>query len=91
MNGVESTEEKIQFFYYPDLKIAKITNNVGPLQGGTASMLSGVAFTHPNVCKPRVKYGAIEIIPEIVQGFFKVISPHVAVPGAVTLFPSGNG
>jgi hypothetical protein len=91
LNGNEMTEEKIKFFYYPDIKIAQVKPNVGPVSGGTISNVGGVGFNHPNICKPRVKYGAIEVIPEQKDGYYQVTSPKVAVPDAVTLFPSGNG
>lgn len=65
--------------------------NSGPVSGGTISHLAGVGFNHPNVCNPKVKYGAIEVTPELAGGYYKVVAPKVAVPGAVTLFPSGNG
>lgn len=72
LNGVEKTDEKIKFFYYPDVKITQIVNNVGPVTGGTTSYIAGVSFTHPNVCNPKVKYGALEVQPEMKEGFLKV-------------------
>jgi hypothetical protein len=66
LNGAEMSEGLIKFMYYPDLKISSIQSNVGPVSGGTTSYLSGVGFTHPNVCKPAVKYGPLEQKPELV-------------------------
>jgi len=60
LNGAELSEGLVKFMYYPDLKITSIQTIVGPVSGGTTSYLSGVGFTHPNVCKPAVKYGALE-------------------------------
>lgn len=51
----------------------------------------GDNFAHPHVCNPMVRYGAIEVTPRLANQSFVVQAPQVAVPGAVTLFPSGNG
>ena len=91
LNGRESTIEKGKFSYYPDIRILDIKTNNGPVSGGTVSHISCIGFSHPNVCNPKVKYGALEVTPELAGSFYKVVSPKVALPGAVTLFPSGNG
>ena len=85
---------RVQFAYYPDPHITATKDaNVGPVTGGTTSNLTGIGFTHPNVCKLRVRYGAIEVTPSSVESDSNIItkSPAVNVPDAVVLAASGNG
>jgi IPT/TIG domain len=91
LNGREKTAEKIIFSYYPELKITKVERNSGPVQGNTTSTLYGDNFAHPNICNLKVKYGAIDVNPKLVNDTIIVQSPKVGFPDAVTLFPSGNG
>jgi hypothetical protein len=49
--------------YYPELEITDITeSNMGPISGNTPSEIWGRGFAHPNVCNPRVRYGAMEVV-----------------------------
>jgi hypothetical protein len=92
LNGFELSETMQKFSYYPNIKITEVDNNIGPLSGGTPLVLGGIGLGHPNICNPKVKFGAIEMTPTVVDGaFFSVKTPAVAYPGAVTIFPSGNG
>lgn len=84
----------IQFDYYPDPHISGTKDaNVGPITGGTTSNLTGIGFQHPNVCRLRVRYGALETTPTevISDSNMKTTSPRVNVPDAVVLAASGNG
>ena len=92
LNGFELSETKQKFSYYPRIKITEVDNDVGPLAGGTTLMIGGIGLGHPNICNPKVKFGAIEVTPEVIdKAYFKVKTPAVAYPGSVTIFPSGNG
>ena len=63
----------------------------GPIAGDTKSTLIGRNFNQTNVCNRRVKYGAIEVTPHLVNDTcMEVVSPRVSAPGAVVLSPSGN-
>jgi hypothetical protein len=81
------------FNYYFDAQLsAVVDSNVGPILGGTDSILEGKGFTHPNVCNLKVRYGAIEVTPKQVNSTFIITtSPRVNLPGAVVLSTSGNG
>jgi len=93
LNGAETTDNKVKFAYYPDPEISQVLDSPrGPVDGGTHSTLMGRGYTHDNVCNLKVRYGALEVTPEIVNNtMIKVISPRVSVPDAVVLAPSGNG
>jgi len=44
------------------------------------------------VCNLKIRYGALEVTPTIVNGtVVETVSPQVSVPDAVVLSPSGNG
>jgi len=80
LNGVELTEEKVAFAYYPEVKLLSILNNKGPLSGGTSSLLSIEGIRHPNVCNTAVKYGPIEVEKPLLVSYkgtawWKVYSP----------------
>ena len=81
------------FGYYFDSEInAVIDSNRGPVTGGTISYLQGRGFKHPNVCNMKVRYGALEVTPNIFNDTsMQTISPKVNLPGAVKLATSGNG
>ena len=65
---------------------------MGPIVGGTQSTLVGRGFKHENVCNLKIRYGALEVTPQIVNNTaVKTVSPRVSVPDAVVLSPSGNG
>ena len=67
LNGRENADGEGKFSYYPDPVIKATTNSAwGPVSGGTTSELAGIGFTHPNVCKLRVRYGALETTPTLV-------------------------
>lgn len=87
LNGREKTEEFIQFKYYNAIWITGISDaNMGPLTGGTSSNIQSLGFTHPNVCKPTIRYGAFETTPTIINStLVTTVSPAVKVPGAVNL------
>ena len=52
----------------------------------------GRGFRHENVCNLKIRYGALETTPDIVNNtVVKTVSPRVSVPDAVVLAPSGNG
>jgi hypothetical protein len=54
----------VNFGYYFDSELSAVVNSeVGPSTGGTQSYLHGKGFKHPNVCNPKVRYGAIEVTP----------------------------
>jgi hypothetical protein len=64
----------------------------GPIEGGTQSTLLGRGFKHENVCNLKIRYGALEVTPDITNStLIKTVSPRVSVPDAVVLSPSGNG
>lgn len=81
------------FGYYFDSEInAVIDSNRGPVIGGTTSSLQGKGFKHPNVCNMKVRYGALEVTPNIFNDTsMQTSSPRVNLPGAVKLATSGNG
>lgn len=84
--------EKVNFGYYFDSELSSVENAVGPVTGGTVSTLHGKGFTHPNVCKPRVRYGALEVTPSSINAtFITAVAPMVNLPGPVVLATSGNG
>lgn len=93
LNGAETTDNRVKFAYYPDPEIsAVLDSNLGPVQGGTSSTLVGRGYKHENVCNLKIRYGALETTPEIVNNtVVKTVSPRVSVPDAVVLAPSGNG
>lgn len=93
LNGAETTTSGVKFAYYPDPEISSVSDsNMGPVSGGTNSSITGRGFKHENVCNLKIRYGALETTPEIVNGtFVKTISPRVSVPDSVVLSPSGNG
>lgn len=91
LNGRDTSAELIKFNYYPELLIQQVDVNVGPISGKTTTTLTGLNFNHPHVCNPMVKYGALTVKPQIQGDQLVIISPKVNVPGAVTLYPSGNG
>ena len=93
LNGAETTKSGIKFAYYPDPEISAVLNsNMGPVSGGTNSTLTGRGFKHENDCNLKIRYGALETTPEIVNGTsVKTVSPRVSVPDSVVLAPSGNG
>lgn len=92
LNGAETTENHIKFAYYPDPEINKVLDSPrGPVSGGTNSTLVGRGFKHENVCNLKIRYGALEVTPRIINGtVIQTISPQVSVPDAVVLSPSGN-
>jgi len=93
LNGNENTEELMKFAYYPELIISSVEDaDLGPVSGGTVSEVSGLGFTHPNVCNLKVRYGALEVTPNHVYNdtHIQTTSPEVNVPDAVVLAPSGN-
>lgn len=93
LNGAETTENGVKFAYYPDPEISAVLNSPrGPVAGGTASTLLGRGFKHENVCNLKIRYGALEVTPEITNTtMIHTVSPQVSVPDAVVLAPSGNG
>jgi len=93
LNGAEHTTNGVKFAYYPDPEISAVKDSPrGPVEGGTLSHLIGRGFKHENVCNLKIRYGALEVTPEITNGtHVKTISPRVSVPDAVVLAPSGNG
>jgi len=76
LNGHEANLESFKFLYYPELKITKITNSIGPISGGTKSILEGENFDHPHVSNLKVRYGAILMTPKLVNGALEVMSPQ---------------
>ncbi len=60
LNGREKTNEKVFFYYYPELSLNSVSPNVGPLAGKTESLLEIEGFNHPNVCNLKIRYGAID-------------------------------
>lgn len=93
LNGAETTKNNVKFHYYPDPEIAQVLNSPrGPVSGGTASTLVGRGYKHENVCNLKIRYGALEVTPQIVNGtVINTVSPQVSVPDAVVLSASGNG
>lgn len=93
LNGVETTDNRIKFSYYPDPEILQVLDSPrGPVSGGTDSQLVGQGFKHDNVCNLKIRYGALEVTPNIVNNtLVQTVSPQVSVPDAVVLAPSGNG
>lgn len=93
LNGAETTNNKIKFAYYSDPEISQVLHsNRGPVRGGTNSTLVGRGFKHENVCNLKIRYGALEVTPEIFNDtHIRTISPQVSVPDAVVLAPAGNG
>lgn len=93
LNGAETTTNNVKFAYYPDPEILSVTESErGPVEGNTLSHLGGRGFKHENVCNLKIRYGALEVTPEITDDKkIKTISPRVSVPDAVVLAPSGNG
>ena len=93
LNGAETTNSGIKFWYYPDPEILQVLNSeLGPISGGTESTLVGQGYKHENVCNLKIRYGAMETTPQIHNNtVVKTISPRVSVPDAVVLAPSGNG
>ena len=93
LNGAETTDNKIKFAYYPDPEISAVQDsNKGPVIGGTQSTILGRGFKHENICDLKIRYGALETTPVIVNNtLVKTVSPRVSVPDAVVLSPSGNG
>lgn len=91
--GAEHTDNKVKFAYYPDPEILSVVESErGPVDGGTISHLGGRGFKHENVCNLKIRYGALEVTPEILDDKkVNTISPRVSVPDAVVLAPSGNG
>ena len=81
------------FAYYPSPDITGvIDSNKGPVSGGTHHTIKGRGFTHPNICDLRLRYGALEVIPSVLNGTaLSSVSPQVNVPDAVVIVPSGNG
>ena len=66
LNGAETTDNKVKFSYYPDPEILKVLNSeLGPVSGGTESTLVGRGFKHENVCNLKIRYGALEVTPQI--------------------------
>jgi len=60
LNGRETTNERVYFYYYPELSLNSVSPNVGPLVGKTESLLEIEGFNHPNVCNLKIRYGAID-------------------------------
>ena len=60
LNGRETTNERVFFYYYPELSLSSVSPNVGPLVGKTESLLEIEGFNHPNVCNLKIRYGAID-------------------------------
>jgi hypothetical protein len=68
LNGHETANSHVRFEYYPDPVISSVADsNLGPISGNTNSALSGVGFTHRNVCNLKVRYGALEVTPHNVH------------------------
>jgi hypothetical protein len=94
LNGHETSESDVRFEYYPDPIISKVEDAaLGPVKGGTNSVLGGVGFKHRNVCNLKVRYGALEVTPHKVHSDISIetTSPVVNLPDQVVLAPSGNG
>ena len=94
MNGDKLTEGSGLFEYYHDPEITVTRDsNIGPVSGGTHSILEGRGFKNPNICNLKVRYGALEVTPDEVYNntMIKTESPEVSVPDAVVLAASGNG
>jgi len=93
LNGRDFSDSTSKFAYYPE-PVIKETNeaSVGPFTGNANTILKGVGFAHPNICKLRVRYGALETTPlkVINDTVMETVSPAVNVPDAVALAPSGN-
>lgn len=69
LNGAETTESHIKFHYYPDPEISKVLDSPrGPVSGNTHSTLVGRGYKHENVCNLKIRYGALEVTPNIVNG-----------------------
>ena len=88
------TDGSGEFAYYHDPEIINTRDsNIGPVSGGTLSILEGRGFTNPNVCNLKVRYGALEVTPTQVfnNTMIQTESPEVSVPDAVVLAASGNG
>jgi hypothetical protein len=69
LNGAETTENHVKFAYYPDPEIFKVIDSPrGPVVGGTNSTLVGRGFKHENVCNLKIRYGALETTPLILNG-----------------------
>ena len=83
----------MKFWYYPDPEITAVLDSpLGPVEGGTDSNVMGRGFKHENVCNLKIRYGALEVTPEITDDRkIQTVSPRVSVPDAVVLAPSGNG
>ena len=64
MNGEHLTDGSGEFAYYHDPEIINTRDsNIGPVSGGTLSILEGRGFANPNVCNLKVRYGALEVTP----------------------------
>lgn len=71
-SGLNFTQQKIMFWYYPDLKITEIRPPYGPISGGNRVLIVGDYFVNSPYL--RCKFG------------FQVVTAHLITPKSAECF-----
>ena len=91
LDGEYVTNATGKFYYYNQPSIASVSPAVGPLAGGTKTVITGSGFNQSNVCALRVRFGQTHVLPsEVTKNRIVVESPTASVPGSVVVSLSGN-
>lgn len=92
LDGDYLSRASAKFRYYQQPTLTSVYPALGPMSGGTNSTLTGTGFTQSNVCNLEVRYEQAVLKPENTNATsLSVLSPAVAVSGAVVVSISGNG
>ena len=76
LDGTFFTNATGRFNYYKELTIDSVTPSLGPLEGGTQSLITGSGFNQSNVCDLRVRYGQIHQVPsDVTKNSLTAYSP----------------
>ena len=79
------------FRYYHNPRIDSITPWLGPMSGGTQSVIRGWGFNQTNVCRLTVRYEQTHISPgDVTATSLTAISPPANISVAVVVSVSGN-
>lgn len=89
-NGIEYSDSAVNFLYYRQLMITRITPTTGPLEGGTVVDVFGSDFIESSLLMCR--FGLLATAPAsfINASYIQCISPP-SQPGQVTISVANNG
>jgi hypothetical protein len=91
LDGTTIAPSEAKFKYYVQPVIDSISPALGPMEGGTNSIIRGRNFNQSNICDFVVRYGCKQLPFTLINDTaINVTSFPVTMPGAVVVSVSGN-